>query len=111
MYTLTVYSYISHTNIIIISSCTKNLDEQYTVLVLQQLNNLLNSSRECDVNLTAVASILSLVVMEFGNQTVERSISEVRKKKDNPLLLIFHYMLSLTHTHAYAHTHTHTHTH
>ena len=55
----------------------QTLDERYTTLVLQQLNSLLSSSPECDVNLTAAVSILSLVVMKFGYQTIEQSISEV----------------------------------
>ena len=47
------------------------------LLVLQEVINLLSTLQECKVNLTAVASILSLVVMNFGNQTVEQPISEV----------------------------------
>ena len=49
------------------------------------LKSLLSSSRECDVDLTAAVSILSRVVMKFGNQIVEGSISEVsilHKRKD-----------------------------
>ena len=62
---------------------TQALDERYSTLnlVLQNMNNLLSSSRECDVNLTAAVSILSLVVMNFGNQTVEKPIIEVCRRK------------------------------
>jgi hypothetical protein len=67
------------------TTVTTTDSEVSPIIVLQQLNNLLNFSRECDVNLTAVASTLSLVVMKFCNQTVEPPVSEVCKKKDNPL--------------------------
>jgi hypothetical protein len=85
MYTLYTHVYVSHNNITSFSFCTQTLDEQYNIWVLQQLIYLLSSSRECDVNLTAVVSTLSLMVMKFGDQTVEQSISEVRKRKNYPL--------------------------
>ena len=86
------------------------------ISVLQQLINLLSFSQECDVNLTAAVSILSLVVMNFGNQTVERRISEVHiRRKDVSVDISLH---ALTYKHMYIiythshnmHTSQHTHT-
>ena len=89
------------------------LDEQDIISVLQQLNNFLNTLREYDVNLTVAVSILSLAVMNFGNQTVEQPISEVHRRKDVSVDI---YFTTSSHTHIYTHTHiicTHhiTHTH
>jgi hypothetical protein len=83
--TLYTHVYVSHNNITSFSFCAQALDEQYTILMLQQLIYLLSSSRECDVNLRAAVSTLSLAVINFGDQTVEKAVSEVHKRKDNPL--------------------------
>ena len=48
-----------------------------TRLVLQYLNSSLSSSRECDVNLTTAVSILCFVVINVGNQTVDRATSDI----------------------------------
>ena len=53
--------------------------EDYTSLALESLNTSLNSIQECDVNLTAAVSVLSLVVNGYGEQIVEQSISMVHK--------------------------------
>ena len=70
-----------HTNIFFLHK----QPERISFVLEYLLKSLLSSSRECDVDLTAAVSILSLVVMKFGNQTVEGSISEVsilHKRKD-----------------------------
>ena len=45
--------------------------------MLEYLNSSLSSSRKCDVNLMAAVSILNIVVMNFGNQIIDRVTSDV----------------------------------
>ena len=71
--------------------------------ILWYLNDLLSSRPACDVNLTAAVFILSVVVNDLADQTVERSVSEVWYGRVKKIIWFdFQYM--------YTHTHTHTHT-